>query len=132
MAQQDKFQKDFEEQVNGIASYLEKVVSGEVDFVAEYGEDDYGEYDNYETPSGRLHKYFEDCLDVEFRVDSQLRYKGAIVALTLGGPNIYLDTCEGEIRGYWYGMKATADIWRASLGAIDDYWEQEYDCLRGC
>lgn len=48
-----------------------------------------------------LYTYFQDVLDIEYTISSRGDYLGARIAVALGGPNIYIDTREGYVKGYW-------------------------------
>lgn len=48
-----------------------------------------------------LYSYFDDVLDYEFTISSCRDFLGAKIWVTLGGPNIYIDTRAGEIVGHW-------------------------------
>lgn len=133
-------QEQLQEEVRNIALALEAVAQGRFNFyTCEIADDDTDineaecNDDNYESDfDGGFARYFEDALDIEYRVDSQLRYRDAIITVAVGGPSVYIDTCAGEVRGYWGSDKATADIWRRTCNAIDDFFEEEFNCLRGC
>ena len=49
------------------------------------------------TDYEKFNKYFDDVLDVEYRIASDGSYRGAYIYLTLGGPNIWVDTLKGSI-----------------------------------
>lgn len=133
-------QEQLKAQVDGVAEVLEAVAQGRYNFwTCEIADDDTDvdeaecNDDNYESDfDGGFARYFEYALDIKYRVDSQLRYKGAIITVAVGGPSIYVDTYAGEVRGYWWSDKVTADIWRTTANALDDFFEEEYNCLRGC
>ena len=74
--------------------------------------------------------YFEDVLDIEYRIDGQLRYKGVSLAVTLGGPNIWVDTWAGEVRGYWGSDRETAWLPREICDEIDAVFEDCYEAQR--
>ena len=42
-----------------------------------------------------------DCLDIEFVLDSQKRYIGAVLLVAFGGPNIRINTRWGQVEGHW-------------------------------
>ena len=120
--------------VLGFANTLESVVAGTYDFGDDVDEDcDDAECCDESTPYDRLARYFEDVLDVEFRVDTQLRYKSAVITLACGGPGIFFDTASGEVRGYWgFSDAETAYVSPYYKNSIDEYFEEQYNCLRGC
>lgn len=48
-----------------------------------------------------LYDYFADALDIEYTVSSRGEYLGAKIYVTLGGPNVWIDTREGYVKGAW-------------------------------
>lgn len=45
-----------------------------------------------------LYDYLGDVLDYEFTIDSQKEYKVAKIWVTLGGPNVWIDTAERAVK----------------------------------
>ena len=72
-------------------------------------------------------EYFEDVLDITYLTNIDKTYKAVILAVTLGGPNVYIDTYQGEIRLLWGNEKET--IWLPSeiCEQIDDVFEEYYN-----
>ena len=116
-----------ERQISGIAEDLDNIVAGTgvEKFVHDYDCDD-GE--DYEELYARLNKYFADALDVEFIVSSNGTYRGAEIMLGCGGPNVYLDTRHGIVKGYWGTDKAFATLSRRAANEVDAYWESQWSC----
>lgn len=56
-----------------------------------------------------LYGYFSDVLDINYILDAQRKLRGVRVAVTLGGPNIWIDTVRGIIEGFW--GKDHAESW---------------------
>lgn len=134
-------QEQLKAQVTAIALNLEAVAEGRynfytgeiVDDVVDIDTDAESHDDNYESDfDGGFPRYFEDALDIEYRVDSQLCYKGAIITVAVGGPAIYIDTWAGEVQGFWWNDTARANIWRKVADQIDDMFEDYFNCLRDC
>ena len=48
-----------------------------------------------------LYDYLNDVLDYEFTIDSQKEYKAAKIWVTLGGPNVWIDTEERAVKLAW-------------------------------
>ena len=48
-----------------------------------------------------LYDYFADALDIEYTISSRGEYLGAKIYVTLGGPNVWIDTREGYVKGAW-------------------------------
>lgn len=78
-----------------------------------------------------LYSYFTDVLDVEYTISSQGDYLGARIAVALGGPNIFIDTREGEVKGYWGTDRAEAWIPSEICEEINGIMEEYYDMVRG-
>lgn len=133
-------QEQLQEEVRNIALALEAVAQGRYNFyTCEIADDDTDideaecNDDNYESDfDGGFARYFEDALDIEYRVDSRLHYRSAIITVAVGGPSIYVDTYKGEVVGLWWSDKATAYIWHTTANAIDDACEEYYNAARGC
>lgn len=78
-----------------------------------------------------LYSYFSDVLDIEYTISSRGDYLGARIAVALGGPNIYIDTREGEVKGYWGTDRAERWIPSEICEEIDGIMEEYYDMVRG-
>jgi hypothetical protein len=78
-----------------------------------------------------LYSYFEDVLDIEYTISSSGDFLGARIAVALGGPNIYIDTREGEVKGYWGTDRAERWIPSEICEEIDGIMEEYYDMVRG-
>ena len=48
-----------------------------------------------------LYDYLNDVLDYEFTIDSNKDYKSAKIWITLGGPNVWIDTAERAVKLAW-------------------------------
>ena len=77
-----------------------------------------------------LYDYFNDVLDVEYTISSQGDFLGASIWVTIGGPSIWIDTRENEIKGRW-GSDAV-NIWLPSeiSNEIDNIFEEQYNCMK--
>lgn len=73
--------------------------------------------------------YLEDVLDINYIVGSSGSYKGAKILVCFGGPNIWVDTDEGLIKGYWWGESVRISFYDR-IG-LDDALEELYACVRG-
>ena len=98
-----------------------EIESGEYD-MEEWAVDEFGE------PCAS--HYLSDALDVEYTVSGRGDYLGSRVCVALGGPNIYIDTRNQKIQGYWGGDHIERSYSRDAL-ALDDYLEEMFNCLRG-
>lgn len=78
-----------------------------------------------------LYSYFSDALDVEYICDSHGEYIGAKIWVALGGPNVWIDTREGDIRGAWGCDRAESWLPSEICEAIDDIFCEYFACVRG-
>ena len=74
--------------------------------------------------------YLDDALDIEHTVSSRGDYLGSRVCVAFGGPNIYIDTRNRKVQGYWGGDYVERSYSRDALG-LDDFLGDTFDCLRG-
>ena len=105
--------------VKACAETLERVASGEYD----------GE--QYEDTYEALTAYFEYTPDVNFVIGARKEYRGVIITLGCGGPDIYFDTREGYVKGYWGGDFAEYHVQSWAVAAVDEYWEEQAEMLFG-
>lgn len=79
-----------------------------------------------------LWDYFEDVLDVEYRVSgcqrNQLEYRSVRLLVAFGGPNIYIDTAARKVQLYWWTEYAEYELSRELCDEIDAHWEKIYLC----
>ena len=69
-------------------------------------------------------------LDVEIISDLRGDYRGAIIALGLGGPNVYLNTRKGCITGYGWSDRAEWHVNSAAVDAVDEYFKELWEMTR--
>lgn len=74
--------------------------------------------------------FYENILDIEFRIDKQLEYNSVDICLTFGGPNIWLDTSCSMLKGYWGSTRESISIPCEISDEIDDYFEDYYMCIK--
>lgn len=103
---------DLERQCRAIAEQLE---TGVYDFDPAYSD--------YEEPCAG--DYLSDALEIE-TVKSREYYKGSIILVAFGGPNIWIDTRWREVRGAWWGDRCTIPYRNDALG-LDDWLEEIAD-----
>ena len=70
--------------------------------------------------------YLDDVLDIEYIVNSKREYLGARVLVAFGGPNIWINTRQGIVEGYWWGTKSIRSF-EDKLG-IDDILQEYWEC----
>lgn len=97
MSTQDKDM--LQEYVDNIASRLNEGWT--------YETDEYGEYRTEDGEATDPFGYVCEALDINYRVDSELRYICAEILVTYGGPNVWVHT-GGRVEGYWGGKQANA------------------------
>ena len=74
--------------------------------------------------------WFDDALDVKFTIDMRMELCGVRVAVGLGGPNIYIDTNECSVVGYWGCAEAEYPIDTEVCDQIDEYYRDVFDSIR--
>lgn len=115
---------ELQKYVDSIAADLRKLYEADLtDEEREAAEENGEAYD--------LYTYFADALDIEYTISSRGDYLGARIAVALGGPNIYIDTREGEVKGYWGTDRAERWIPSEICEEIDGIMEEYYDMVRG-
>ena len=72
--------------------------------------------------------YLSDVLDYEITLNSSMEYRSCKVWVTIGGPNVWIDTAENEIKLAWGAERDS--IWLPSeiCEEIDCYFEELYKC----
>ena len=78
------------------------------------------------TPSGW--DYLDDVYDIEYIITRDGEYRGAELMVAGGGPNIYVETRDRTVRGYWGGEQAQWG-YVDNIG-LDDACEELYQCTR--
>ena len=116
--------KELQNYVDGIAADLRKLYEHEPTNEERERAEETGE-------ACDLYTYFSDALDIEYTISSRGDYLGARIAVALGGPNIYIDTREGYVKGYWGTDRAEAWIPSEISEEIDGFMEEYYDMVRG-
>lgn len=68
-------------------------LEGTVRYVLEELEEAYSEENIY--------KWLDDVLSIEYTKNLNGFFVGCKIAVTLGGPNVYVNTMSGDIEAYW-------------------------------
>ena len=68
-------------------------------------------------------KDFEDIYDCKFIVDTDKNYIGARICVAYGGPNIYIDTFNKQVEGYWGSDTYIKSYYKDGIG-LDDAIEE--------
>ena len=97
------------------------------DLCREYAEDVCNGKMMFYDPDGDKDPRYE-AYDIKYTIDGDGNYRGVRIMIAGGGPNVYLDTYYEEIQGYWGGDSCKLII--SDFDYIDDYWEEEYKCLK--
>lgn len=69
-------------------------------------------------------EYIEDNFGIDYIWRMGVGLIGVRILVAFGGPNIYIDTFEGVIRGYWGGTQSYP-LYDSVVDTINDYFE---DC----
>ena len=77
-----------------------------------------------------LYTYFEDTLDIEYRIGGDGDYRGVAVTITTGGPHIEVDTNDMAVKLWWGTKKAQWSINRDTAEAIDDIFYEYYQAIK--
>lgn len=75
-----------------------------------------------------LYDYLIDILDFELTIDSRMEYRSCKVWITLGGPNVWIDTAERVIKLAWGGERDEIYLDSDICDEIDSYFEEIYNC----
>lgn len=74
-----------------------------------------------------LYDYLNDVLDFEFTVDSRKEYKSAKIWVTLGGPNVWIDTAERAVRLAWGSDREEYPLDWDVCDKIDEIMQEIYE-----
>ena len=75
-------------------------------------------------------EWSEDILDIEYIIGGNMSYRGVELAVTLGGPNVYVNTRDGVIKGFWGSDRETVYITKDVINAIDNVFEDTFHAMR--
>lgn len=95
MSYEEEFQKQFQNTVDRIADTLEDIKDTGF-YVFENEDDEEGTY------------YFDDTYNTDYIWRLGYGLMGVRVMVACGGPNIWVDTFEKTVHGYWGGDEAIA------------------------
>lgn len=74
-----------------------------------------------------LYDYFSDVLDWEYTIDSRKEYKSVCVWVTLGGPNVWIDTSDSFVRLAWGSDREEYPLSYYVRDEIDSIFEEYYN-----
>ena len=75
-----------------------------------------------------LYDYLFDVLDYEFTIDSRKEYVSAKIWVTLGGPNIWIDTAERAVKLAWGADREEYPLDWDVCNEIDSIMQEIYEC----
>ena len=84
------------------------------------------EFGKLEKRTETASDWMEDVYDIRYIVDREKRYYSAELMVAGGGPTIWVDTFDNQVRGYWGADKVYISF-ADNLG-LDDYCEEMYGC----
>lgn len=84
--------------------------------------------DDFEQLS--VYDYLADVLDYEITIDSQMEYKSAKIWVTLGGPNVWIDTADKAVKLAWGTDRAEYLVDSDTCEEIDEYMQDLYTCQK--
>lgn len=70
--------------------------------------------------------YIQDVLDINWILNNDKTYRGARLLVAFGGPNIWIDTVNQQVEGYWWGDKYIQS-YNDNIG-LDDVLEELFNC----
>lgn len=85
-------------------------------------------HDGDDLEQQTLWNYFDDVLDIEYRIGSDRQLRSVQIMVTCGGPNIYIDTASKQVELYWWGDRASYPIDYDTCNEIDSIFEEYYNC----
>lgn len=86
-----------------------------------------GEVLNDDGEEMTLYDYFSDVLDFEYTIDSSKEYKSVCVWVTLGGPNVWIDTSDSYVRLAWGASREEYPLSYYVRDEIDSIFEEYYN-----
>lgn len=112
MSYEEDFQKQFQNTVDRIADTLEEIK-------------DYGFYEQVDEETDEEGDwYFEDTYNIDYIWRLGYGLIGVRIMVACGGPNIWIDTMEEAVCGYWGTDVYKAYLTTACNNAITDYFAE--------
>ena len=87
-----------------------------------------GEMTTEDGETMTLYDHMSDILDFEYTIDSRKEYKSVKVWVTLGGPNVWIDTGDSYVRLAWGSDREEYPLPYAVAEEIDSIFEEYYNC----
>lgn len=77
-----------------------------------------------------MYDYFQDALDCEYTISSRGDFLGVRVYVTLGGPNVWIDTRNNEIAGAWGTDRESVWLPSEISEEINNIFEEYYEATK--
>lgn len=74
-----------------------------------------------------IYDYFDDILDIEYRIGTDKTLRSVQIMVACGGPNIYIDTASRRVELYWWGNSADYPLSSDAVASIDEWAEELYN-----
>lgn len=107
MSYEEDFHKEFQKYVQSIADTLEAIK-----------DNGFYEYEDENDEEGEW--YFEETYNIDYIWRFNYGLIGVRVMVACGGPNIWVDTFEKTVHGYWGGDEAIAYLTNDCCEKIED------------
>ena len=98
----------------------------------ENGETVYSKEDRDDLDQLYLGDYMAtEVLDFDIVIGGDWEYKSCKLYVTLGGPNVWIDTAEKAVKLAWGTDREEYGLDWDVCDEIDQYWAETYECARG-
>ena len=87
-------------------------------------DDDYDEDPDDDEDPDNLKDWLDDNLGIHYTINEDLDVVGVVICVDWGGPNIYVDTVQKVVRGYW-GLDEHSVALSEDLCESIDEWAQD-------
>ena len=123
-------EKDMVGMLNNIRNDLESISEGNAYLIGGewYDREDLSEEELEDAEPASFYEYFEDVFDIEYYIGGNMDFRGVRLMVACGGPNIYIDTRNGEIQGRWWGDRTDLWIPPEICEEINFAFEEIYNC----
>lgn len=102
-----------------IAEELHACVNGEA-YVDDDGKLVVSAEERADLHQASVSDYLDDMLDATATVSMDGDVRSVRVAMCLGGPNVYIDTAQGAVVGYWGSDEARAALNREAVDEVEE------------
>ena len=114
-----------------IAMELEAYANGHM-YQDENGETVYSEEYRDDLDQLYIGDYLStEVLDFDIMIGSDWEYESCKLYVTLGGPNVWIDTAEKAVKLAWGTDREEYGLDWDVCDEIDQYWAETYECERG-